>query len=51
MSQLDSFTTSEYNKQVAVNDQNKIALQYLKDEEDRKMTEAKFAEEKRQFDI
>lgn len=49
--QLDSLTTSEYNKQVSINDQNKIALQYLKDEEDRKMQEMKFAEDKRQFEL
>jgi hypothetical protein len=48
--QLDSLTTSEYNKQVAINDKNKVALGYRKDKEDKALAEKKLAQDQSQFD-
>jgi hypothetical protein len=47
--QLDSLTTSEYNKQVAINDKNKVALGYLKDTEDRELANKKLEQDNSQF--
>lgn len=47
--QLGALTDSEYNRQAAENEKNKVAMSYLKDIEDRKLQQEKLALDTKQF--
>ncbi len=49
-SQLGALTDSEYQKQAAENEKNKVAMGYMKDIEDKKIAADKVATDKEQFD-